>query len=74
MEPSQHSLRAEVALSEDPARPGPHISPTGIRCHACGCTHWETTHVRHLTNGTIRRRRVCRHCRAAVMTDERAAK
>jgi hypothetical protein len=36
--------------------------PRGIRCRVCGCQHLEVTHTERLRNGTVRRRRTCRHC------------
>lgn len=44
----------------------------GLVCRRCGCTHFEVTHTIRKPNGTIRRRRVCRHCGRAIMTEERS--
>ncbi len=36
--------------------------PRGLQCRVCGCRHLEVTHTERLRNGSIRRRRTCRHC------------
>lgn len=42
----------------------------GIVCPKCGCRHFVTTHTEPLTDGRIRRRKVCRHCGRKVVTFE----
>jgi hypothetical protein len=42
----------------------------GLQCRVCGCQHLEVSHTERLKNGTIRRRRTCRHCGAKYVTFE----
>lgn len=44
--------------------------PRGLQCRVCGCQHLEVSHTERLKNGTIRRRRTCRHCGAKYVTFE----
>jgi hypothetical protein len=44
--------------------------PRGLQCRVCGCQHLEVTHTERLRNGTIRRRRICRHCGAKYVSYE----
>lgn len=42
----------------------------GIACPKCGCRHLLTTNTERLSNGRIRRRKVCRHCGKKLVTTE----
>lgn len=45
--------------------------PVGLVCRTCGCTHFIVTNTERLTNGSIRRRRECRHCLKKYVSIER---
>lgn len=52
-------------------RPQPDV---GIECPKCGCRHFTfVTHSIPTADGTIVRRRACRHCGYIIRTIERAA-
>ena len=42
----------------------------GIACPQCGCRHFYTTNTEPLRDGSIRRRKVCRHCGRKIVTHE----
>lgn len=46
--------------------------PKGMQCRKCGCTDCRVTHTERLRNGTVRRRRSCRHCDCRFVTYESA--
>lgn len=45
--------------------------PRGLVCRKCECRHFYVVWTRPLRNGTILRKRECRHCGARVVTSER---
>lgn len=44
----------------------------GIECRHCGCTDLRVIATRRRANGTIIRRRACRHCGKVTRTTEEA--
>ncbi len=49
----------------------PDAKPKGLVCPSCGCRHFEVLYTRATPDGSIRRRRQCRHCGRRVTTTER---
>lgn len=45
--------------------------PVGIECRKCGCHHWFVVWVDRRRDGSIVRRRQCRHCGWQLTTRER---
>jgi len=43
----------------------------GLRCRECGCRDLRVYYTRKLTDGRIRRVRVCRHCGKKLTSPER---
>jgi transcriptional regulator NrdR family protein len=44
--------------------------PVGLECPRCGCRHFRVIYTRP-RNGSILRRKECRHCGRRVVTRER---
>ena len=47
-----------------------HHRDGGLECRLCGCRHFNVIWIRHRPDGTIRRRRQCRHCGWQLTTTE----
>ena len=45
---------------------------TGLVCPRCGCGHFRVIYTRPRRNGTVLRRRECRHCGRRMLTVEAA--
>jgi len=56
--------RPEATPAPPPADP-----PLGIRCRRCHCADLRVVQTIR-DNGTVHRRRVCRHCGTPMMTTE----
>jgi len=44
--------------------------PVGLECRKCGCQHFNVVWTRQKGDGSIRRRRACRHCGHQITTVE----
>ena len=44
----------------------------GIRCRSCGCGHFKVIYTRPRRDGTVMRRKECRHCGRRLVTWEKA--
>ena len=54
----------------EPITPG--AAPgAGLECAGCGCRHFRVVYTRPGRQGSIRRRRECRHCGRRLTTVER---
>lgn len=62
----------------EPAAPPPEPTPAppemqstrGIECRRCGCRHFLTVWTKPIADGSVRRRRECRHCGHEMTTKE----
>lgn len=59
--------------SDHPLKPDAETPKTGLICHRCGCCEFRVVYTRPRANGTIIRRRECRHCGCRILTVERTA-
>jgi hypothetical protein len=56
--------------NDPPPAPSPE-EPKGLRCRNCGCAHFKTYYTRPKSDGSVARRKQCRHCGRMISTRER---